>query len=210
MKKIEELIEKKATREEAKKLLTDEEFEEFERISEMREVLSSMKLEAPDSILGKVLDKAGEKNRHTEKRFLANAKFRIVFASIIVIIFAGIAIASGTIPGIKLYPKTGNSVNSNTNRQKAVSPEDTNQVRMFNPVLKNTLTVFVKSESEKENANKVITRYCGNTENGLCTLSKEKLDAMIKELKKYGTIRCNTGETENGSVIKIKVEVIVR
>ncbi len=216
MKKIEELIEKKISREEARKLLTEEEFEEFEKLLEMKSVLSEMYLGPPQDMQKRILEKIATEKR---KSVFFGRRFKFVFTVVLVAVFTGFVIARGFIPSLSPFAPEGvqngtvsPSPNSFSNK-KGVSSESKKGLRMFSPTTSDySVKVIVNSEDAREKVFSVLKNYCGeSSSNGIYEIDNGKFDKFIKELEKYGKVdyRKNKSASEKKK-ITIKVEVVLK
>ncbi len=217
MNKIEELIEKGVSREEAKKLLTEEEFEEFEKILEMKSVLSEMRIEPPQDMQKRVLEKiAAEKKRNA----FSGGRFRLVFTVTLVVVFAGLVIARGFIPSLSpLAPggarnRAASPPPNTSSGKKGVSPESQKGLQMFSPVVSDySVKVIVNSKDAQEKVLSVLKDYCGETaSNGICKIDSDKFDKLIEKLKRYGRVEyVEKDMAKSGNKqITVKVEVILQ
>ncbi len=220
MKKIEELIEKGVSREEAEKLLTEEEFEEFGKILEMKSVLSEMRIEPPQDMQMRILRKITVEKR--ENAFFGR-KFKLVFTVALIVVFAGLVIAKGFIPSLSPFAPKGvrnraisppsSDVTSN---KKGVYSESKKGLQMFSPAVTvpdYSVKVFVNSKDAREKVFSVMKDYCGeNASKGICKIGSDKFDEFIEKLKKYGKVEYEKKDiTETGSKqITVKVEVILQ
>lgn len=208
-KKLEELIEKNASREEAKKLLKDENLlKEFSEIKEMKEVLSDMSISPPESIAKSVLKKKKAVSKIKKRRF------SLAFASALVVVFVSLMIARGIIP-FNINSSTAPSF-KDTNRlpesgQKTLTPQTPALTSRTQPEIKVTLN---KNASE-EDVIKAADEYCTWEGKDVCVIEREKVNALIEKLKKYGevqTLGLETSETRNpekeNKKLEIKIEVM--
>ncbi len=218
MKKIEELIERNVSREEAKKLLTEKEFKEFEKLLYMKSVLSEMQVKPPTDMEKRVLSKLAKKEK-TERRFFGK-KFNLVFAFIIIAVFVGVLITRGFIPSLSpVNPQTQNRAiappSGSSGNAGGISSQNKKGLQMSSPIAPDYLIkVVVSTETDAQKVRSVIRNYCKKAlPNGICEIESENFEEFIKELGKYGKVEYK----ENSAVkdvtktgITVKVEVIVQ
>ncbi len=204
--KINEVVDKKLSREETKKLLNKEEFSEYEKLSEIKSVLSEMHIEAPETIKEQVLSQVQKKRRRT--------KIYFAFAGALSILIVSFLILHSFTPlnapvRMKSTPPASNSLketapSTNTGRKnievKTLAPESM-------PTIKVKLNKKYSSE-ELFNA----LKKCGNVSSNTIEINKENFTRCVNTLKEYGIIQTDINRIESkvqkGKTIKVKIEVI--
>ncbi len=204
-KKIDELIEKNESLEEAKKFLKDEKlFEEFRNMKKMKAVLSDMKITPPEDLAGKVLQKHQSPKRRKFKRFA------LAFTSVIIVIFVSVLFVKGGFIFGPTLPQTTKTAAPPKANLKTFAPPQEN--RAVQPIY--TVRVIPKTGVSIEDVRKVAKEYCISFENNVCTISTEKLPELLSALKKAGKISPQTNKIEQNfkgkGIIKIRIEVIKR
>ncbi len=202
-KKIDELMEKNASLEEAKKFLNDGELlEEFRNLKKMKAVLSDMKIAPPEGLAGKVLQKSQKPKRSKFKRFA------FAFTSVIAVIFVSLLfVKGGFIFSPTLSPTTKTAAPPKTNLKTFAPPRENKAVQ---PIY--TISVIPKESVTTEDVQKIAKKYCISFENNICTISTEKLPELLSALKKAGKISPETDKIEQSfkgkGIIKIRIEVM--
>jgi hypothetical protein len=114
--KINELLDKKTNREDAKKLLGKEEYKEYEALYAMKMVLSEMKINAPHKVKENVLNKVQKKKTKRRFYFAMTVSFSIIIVAAI-LIHSFVPLKS-TAPTLKSTPPMSNSASEDTNIKK--------------------------------------------------------------------------------------------
>ena len=208
--KLEELIERNASGEEAKKLLKDKKLlKEFSQIMEMRKTLSGMHITPPEGLAKNILAKKEQAAKPQRK------KLAFVFASLVVVIFVSLFFMRRVLP-ININSSVqpfNDSVRAPA--QKSVPSGEFNLTKSILPEIKLELS---ENASETE-AKQAMDKYCKWEGKDVCVIKEEKVNALINELKRFGEVQTvgieesNTRAPESGSLekeikIKIKIEVI--
>ncbi len=207
--KLEELIERNANREEAKKLLKDKELlKEFDEIMEMKETLSDMHITPPNGLAKNVLARKKQAAKPRRK------KLAFVFASLIAVIFVSLFFARWALPFNVNSPEHPFNDSVRAPVQKSAPSGEFNLTESMLPEIKLELS---KNASETK-AKQVMDKYCKWEGKDVCVIKEEKVNTLINELKKFGEVQTvgiketNTRAPESSNSlekeIKIKIEVI--
>ena len=205
--KINEVVDKKLSREEAKKLLNKEEFSEYEKLSEIKSVLSEMHIEAPETIKEHVLSQAQKKRRHTNIYFAFAGALSILIVSLLILhsftpLNAPVRMKPAP-PASNSLHETAPSTDTTGNRNievKTLAPESM-------PTIKIKLNKKYSSE-ELFNA----LKKCGNVSSNTVEMNKENFTQCVNTLKEYGIIQTDISsvksKVEKKDNVKVKIEVI--
>ncbi len=208
--KINEIIDKKLSREEVKKLLNKEEFSEYEKLSEIKSALSEMHIEAPRTIEERVLSRVQKKRRHT--------KIYFAFAGVLSILIVSLLILHSFTPlnapvRMKSAPPASNA--SNSLNETAPSTDTTGnrniEIKTLAPESMPTIKVKLNKKYSSEELFNALKK-CGNVSSNTVEMNKENFTQCVNTLKKYGIIQTDINRVESkvqkDKTIKVKIEVI--
>ncbi len=181
--KIEELIEKNVGREEAKKLLKNKKLiEEFDELMQMKTVLSEMHIPTHDKIKNAVMSR-DKKTEKTGARHLT-----LVFASLIVVAFLSFFFVK---EGLPFFINPSSNVRMQDGINKSLVPRESTpskNLTLTNNALPKIKVVLNKNANEEE-AKIAMDKYCKWENENICIIKEEKINALVKELKKYGEVQ---------------------
>ena len=204
--KINEIIDKKLSREEAKKLLNKEEFSEYEKLSKIKSVLSEMHIEAPKTIEERVLNRVQKKRRYINIYFALTGALSILIVSLLILHnFTPL-----TVPNrMKSAPPVSNSLH------ETVPSTDTSkryiEIKTLAPQNIPTIKIKLNKKYSKEELFNALKK-CGNVSSNTVEMNKDNFTQCVNTLKEYGIIQTDISSIENkvhkDNTVKVKIEVI--
>ena len=205
--KINEIIDKKPSREEAKKLLNKEEFSEYEKLSEIKSILSEMHIEAPKTIEERVLNRVQKKRRHARLYFALIGAFSLLIVSLL-ILHSYKPLTS--VPNrMKLTSPTSSSSN------ETVPGTDTSkryiEIKTLAPQNIPTIKIKLNKKYSKEELFNALKK-CGNVSSNTVEMNKDNFTQCVNTLKEYGIIQTDISsvksKVQQKDNVKVKIEVI--
>ena len=205
--KINEIIDKKLSREEAKKLLNKEEFSEYEKLSEIKSVLSEMHIEAPKTIEERVLNRAQKKRRYARFYFALIGALSILIVSLLILHnFTPL-----TAPNrMKSAPPASNSLHETAPGTDTTGNRNI-EVKTLAPESMPTIKIKLNKKYSGEELFNALKK-CGNVSSNTVEMNKENFTQCVNTLKEYGIIQTDISSVKNKvekkDNVKVKIEVI--
>ncbi len=204
--KINEIIDKKLGREEAKKLLNKEEFLEYEKLSEIKSVLSEMHIEAPETIRSRAFERIQKKRRFTRFYFALTGALSLLIVSLLILhSFTPL----NTQNRMKSAPPASNSLN------ETVPSTDTGkkniEIKTLTPINMPTIKIKLNKKYSSEELFNALKK-CGNVSSNIVEVNKDNFAKCVETLKGYGIIQTDISsiksKVQQRDNVKVKIEVI--